>query len=490
MNNKLLLLILSCGLLVLLWAASRMRAPMSRIYGDPSGKVSDDVWATGYKPATPVETEAEVLFYQDMKGYNTSRIPALVYHHDMFFAFAEGRKETFDDIGEMDIIMRRGRRKDWKVAWGPVEILASQSGYRMMNPVPIVDTEIDMILLVYNAHPSSVSAWDELADEILTTQLKVIKSFDLGVTWTEPQEMNHETIQLIKPKASLYAPGPGHGIQMKSGRLIVPGNFFSMVTDSTQIAFRNGTFTQSNVIYSDDHGNTWHPGGSLGYREDTNGIAIFSNEPTAVELDNELCINARTLHPDQPRLLAFSNDEGTSFGTLRFAWSLQEPGYYTHDPDSVSDYINPLQGPFLLEDNTTSGAFVGGCQASTIGFTAPQPLSPSNTWVVFSNPASFTTRRNMAVKISKDGCRTWSKPWVIHANASAYSDLAYFETWDSDAGVYSPNIAILFEGGGEHSYESIQFKMFSLERMLQGIAEPSPFFPGSNFFRGPKPKVW
>ncbi|XP_072016580.1 sialidase-3-like isoform X1 [Amphiura filiformis] len=489
MRSRVLPAILSCGVLALIWLASHMRTPVSRVYDDPSGKVSDDVRARGFKPATPVETEAEVLFSQDMNGYNTTRIPALVYHHDMFFAFAEGRRLTFEDIGEMDIIMRRGRRKDWKVAWGPVEVIARQSGYRMMNPVPIVDTVVDMILLVYNAHPSDVSEFSELVDEKFTTKLMSIKSYDLGVTWTKPQDMNHETIQLIKPRPSLYAPGPGHGIQMKSGRLIVPGNFFSAVTDSKQIEFTNGTFNQANVIYSDDHGNTWHPGGSLGYREHTDGRAIFSNEATAVELDNKLCLNARTLHPDQPRVLSFSNDKGASFGTPKLEWSLEEPGYYINYTGFWNNFTNTLQGPFLFEDNITTPKSVGGCQASMIGFTAPQPLSPSNTWVVFSNPASFKTRRNMAVKISKDGCRTWSKPWVIHANASAYSDLTYFETWDSDAGVYSPNIAILYEAGKEFYYESIQFKMFSLERMLQGIAESSPFSSGSNFLRGPKPKV-
>ncbi|XP_072017088.1 sialidase-2-like [Amphiura filiformis] len=169
MKTKLLLIILSCGLLVLSISSVLL------IYTDPSRKGSDNVW----KRATPVETEAEVLFYQDMNVddtlYNTTRIPALVYHHDMFLAFAEGRRETYADIGVMDIILRRGRRKDWKVVWGPVEIIASQSGYRLMDPVPIVDTEVDMILLVYNAHPSNVSYFDELAAEEITTELHVIK---------------------------------------------------------------------------------------------------------------------------------------------------------------------------------------------------------------------------------------------------------------------------------------------------------------------------
>ena len=47
--------------------------------------------------------------------------------------------------------------------------------FRMMNPVPIVDASIDMILLVYNEHKSHVSEWDELVKDKVQTNLMVIK---------------------------------------------------------------------------------------------------------------------------------------------------------------------------------------------------------------------------------------------------------------------------------------------------------------------------
>ncbi len=35
----------------------------------------------------------------------------------------------------------------------------------------------------------------------------LLQSFDLGETWTEPQEMNKDTLEQMKPVPSLYAPG-------------------------------------------------------------------------------------------------------------------------------------------------------------------------------------------------------------------------------------------------------------------------------------------
>ncbi|XP_072016566.1 sialidase-2-like [Amphiura filiformis] len=466
MRMRIVLVILSCAVLALVWFASQMEAPLNQFY-DYDKPNAIDGRSREFVPAAPIETEPEVIFYQGMSGYNTTRIPALVHHQDIFFAFAEARRDTFEDIGEMEIIMRRGVRRDWKVTWGSIQVLARKAGYRMMNPVPIVDTTIDMIALIFNAHPSWVSQWDEMAAGKFQTNLMVIKSFDLGETWTDPQEMNKETLEMMKPTVSLYAPGPGHGIQTKSGRLIVPGNYFVRTYSSEQKEFSNGTINQANVIYSDDHGRTWRPGGSINYGEhQASSDAIHSNEATIVEIEDEqLCLNARTLHPDQPRVLSFSRDEGLTFGTGQLAWALEEPGYYPE----VNYTMNEV--PKLHEDNFTKPANAAGCQGSMIGFPAPHHLSASKTWVVFSNPASPKFRQNMAVRISQDGCRTWSKPWTIHANASAYSDLAYFETWDAEADVHSPNIAILFEGGKgmEFPYETIRFKMFSLERMLQGL---------------------
>ncbi len=46
----------------------------------------------------------------------------------------------------------------------------------MMNPVPIVDAQIGMLLLAYNAYPANLSQWDELSDDTsITTIMYVTK---------------------------------------------------------------------------------------------------------------------------------------------------------------------------------------------------------------------------------------------------------------------------------------------------------------------------
>ena len=54
----------------------------------------------------------------------------MVYHEDTFLAFCEARKDTSKDIGRMDIILRRGKRKGFQVTWGEVQIVATRKGYR------------------------------------------------------------------------------------------------------------------------------------------------------------------------------------------------------------------------------------------------------------------------------------------------------------------------------------------------------------------------
>ena len=86
-----------------------------------------------------------------------------------------------------------------------------------------------------------------------------------------------------------------------------------------------------------------------------------------VEIDHEeLCLNARTLHPDQPRVLSFSRDEGGTFSPGQLAWSLEEPGYYPRTNDTLVNDAKPWvpfwQTTQLLEDNDTRPARAAGCQ--------------------------------------------------------------------------------------------------------------------------------
>ena len=77
-----------------------------------------------------------------------------------------------------------------------------------------------------------------------TAVVRTRTSLDNGATWSAPKEI---TAQTKKPDWSWYATGPGNGIQLKSGRLVI-------ACDHNR---REGNVRFSHVIYSDDHGETW-----------------------------------------------------------------------------------------------------------------------------------------------------------------------------------------------------------------------------------------
>ncbi len=75
----------------------------------------------------------------------------------------------------------------------------------------------------------------------------LLKSTDDGATWSEPMDMSDSFGQE-------FSAGPGMGIQLQynnacKGRLIIPGR-------SHEGKNAGGCY----VVYSDDHGRTWHKG--------------------------------------------------------------------------------------------------------------------------------------------------------------------------------------------------------------------------------------
>ena len=109
----------------------------------------------------------------------------------------------------------------------------------------------------------------------------VTSSDDDGATWSEPREI---TGAVKLPQWSWYATGPGHGIQLRRGRLVI-------ACDHRVMEFGDGTRDPdySHVIYSDDQGASWHIGGSSDRG---------ANESTAVENRGRLAL------PEQPQPVA------------------------------------------------------------------------------------------------------------------------------------------------------------------------------------------
>jgi len=336
--------------------------------------------------------EKKPLWVSGEGGYHTYRIPALaVSAKGTVLAFCEGRRDSRSDSGKIDLLRRRSL--DGGLTWGDAQAIVSEEGVTCGNPCPTVDLQTGVILLPFCKNladgPESMICQGKAPRTVWLT-----RSEDDGETWSEPVEI---TEQVKAPSWTWYATGPCHGIQLRSGRLVAPcdhivGKNFD----------RFGDPWHAHVILSDDHGATWRIGGVLG--EGTNESCVVETA------DGSLYLNARNKHGGpKRRAFAWSRDGGETFGELGRDETLVEPN----------------------------------CQA---GITRLNPVGEGDEdGVLFSNPAS-EERRNLTVRLSRDGCRTWPHAKALHAGPSAYSDLAV-----APAG----EILCLYECGEESAYETL-----------------------------------
>lgn len=287
-------------------------------------------------------------------GYHTYRIPALIAtRKGTLLAFCEGRRNSSADSGNIDVLLKRSF--DGGRTWTATQVVADMGEDTVGNPTPVVERKSGAILLLLTRNPGSVTE-ARVGDSDRTVW--IARSIDDGATWSPPVEI---TSQVKRPGWTWYATGPGNGIQLRSGRLVIPCDH------NTGPAAR-----YSHAIYSDDRGATWKIGGIAEEK---------TNESAVVELQSgELVLNMRSYHGKNLRAVQRSADGGLTWSTLAFDETLIEPV----------------------------------CQASMIA---------AGKFVLFSNPAA-TTRTRMTVRLSRDGARTWERSRVVWEGPSAYSSLA------------------------------------------------------------------
>jgi sialidase-1 len=323
------------------------------------------------------------------KGYHAFRIPALVVtKQGTLLAFCEGRKTSLSDDGDIDLVLRRST--DAGRTWGPLQLVHEEGGdadVTIGNPTAVVDRSTGVVWLTLNRE---------------NRRVLVTSSADDGATWAKPRDI---TEAVARPDWGWYAMGPGCGIQLtvasgnhsRPGRLIIPANHRTTVD-------RSGP-SSSHVIFSDDHGQTWHLGGTVG---------LHTNECQVAELgDGRLLINCRNHwgksggRPEQggKRVQAVSPDAGQTWQPPTFAEALIEPT----------------------------------CQAGLIRLS--KLSSDGRAQLVFTNPASTTKRERVTLKLSTDDGQSWpaDKQVLLHEGSSAYS---------SPAELKDGTVAVLYERNG------------------------------------------
>lgn len=253
-----------------------------------------------------------------------------------------------------------------------------------------------------------------------TFYLTVCKSYDDGLTWSEPICINS---QIKEPYMGFICAGPGIGIVKKRGnnigRYIIPIYFGTRV-----LPFR----MSAAIIYSDDCGANWHLGGVPNNDREEDGKQLncmsvkeaqMTTEAQVIECDDgTLRLYMRNHNPARSVAIADSHDSGLTFENFRYDDNLPQPI----------------------------------CQVSALkleGLEKP--------YVLLCNPSSRSERKCGTVRLSEDDGVTFPYAKVIRGGEFIYSCITQLN---------GREIGLMYEPS--HHCSNIDYITFTIEDIKEG----------------------
>lgn len=324
-------------------------------------------------------------------GYQRYRIPGVcVTLRGTVLAWAEARN-TRSDWGEIDIVMRRSI--DGGRTFDASRTIALWHGEVARDKTLLQHAHSRVEGRTHN-NPVLIAAHNGRIHFLFCIEYRRVfhrVSEDDGWSWSEPQEITAAFDPLrAKYPWRVIATGPNHGVQLSTGRLLVP----------IWAARSIGSDHRPSVVaslFSDDDGATWHCGDIVAHESGDSiarpdEAAINPSETVAVELaDGRVLFNMRNESPARRRLTATS-------------------------PNGATNWMKP---------QFHNGLFDPVCAAGLVR--TPKGL-------VFSNPnppidgsglkeSDLRQRRNLVVKLSRDEGVSWPIQRVLDGGFAGYSDL-------------------------------------------------------------------
>ncbi|MEG0320118.1 MAG: sialidase family protein [Niameybacter sp.] len=207
----------------------------------------------------------------DQDGFKSYRIPGVVVSSQgTIIVYYETRLSAYDDWSAKGIGMKRS--VDGGKTFSERQMIAISEDLAINNPLMIASKDGSIHFLWQKDY----------------RQLFYQVSTDDGLTFSEPVSIM-DAMMKFRPEYewSLFAVGPGHGIELSNGRLVVP----------VWLARGEGNNhypTHVSTIISDDGGMSWHCGEMIYSSDNGNDDFVWVNESQVVELsDGSVLINMR-----------------------------------------------------------------------------------------------------------------------------------------------------------------------------------------------------
>jgi sialidase-1 len=336
--------------------------------------------------------EQTAVFRQGEGGVHTYRIPALIEtRRGTLLAVADARHQSASDLpAPISLVLRRSR--DGGRTWSTIRTLRAVAEGGVGDASLLLERRSGRVWCFHAYGPPGIGFVASKPGTVTGPTTLQVHAMTSDDDG-ETWSAPRDLTPLMKDPAwqGMFASSGTH-FELRRGRLLVP----VVVRDAAGVvASRNA--------YSDDAGRTWKVGAS---------IAPGTDESKAVELaDGAVLQNMRN---GRTRAIARSHDGGVTF-----------------DP--------PAHDEALIDSS---------CNAGLARYRRGR-----RDVLVFTNAAA-AQRRNLTVKLSRDGGRTWPLARVLHAGPAAYSTVIPLR---------DGTLAVLYECGEKSSTERIAFARFDLD---------------------------